>query len=599
MSYIFRIIAIAVRYKYRLIAAYLCTAGAIVAYVALPKLFGQAIDKIVQPLMEGREVEIGAILAPVAIIMLLGVVRGALSYGQTFLAESLSQYVSYDIRNSFYNHIQHQSFSFHDRYHTGNLMSRAITDVENVRMFINMGLVRAPYFVMLFFVVGAILIISDWKLGLLSASFMPVVALYTSHVRLRMRALWLQVQEKMAELSTILQENFSGMRLVKSFASESFEEEKFNVKSAEVSDIYVRAERLRASSTSFMLFTFLVAIGLILWFGGSQVIEWHNDPERLAGMSPGQLAEFIFYLQILAMPVRMAGWLVNSYARAASAGERLFEILDHESVVKEIEQPIVMDTCGGYVRFEHVSFTYDGSKNVLEDISIEAKPGKTIALIGPPGSGKSSVIGLLPRFYDPTNGVITIDGKDIRDFTLKSLRSHVGVVQQDVFLFTASIAENIAYGNEHATSEEISNSAKVAQMSDYIESLDEGYETIIGERGSTLSGGQRQRMAIARAVLLDPPILVLDDSTSSVDAQTEDDIRVAMESLVEGRTVFIIANRISTVRKADLIIVLEKGRILEQGTHQELLDRDGSYRKLYELQLRPQTEIFKEFENGD
>ena len=588
MHHILRIVRIALNYKYRLILAYVCTAGAMVAYVYLPRYFGDAIDAIAEPIQLNQQISESDVLQSVMIILLLGLVRGVLSYGQTYLAESLSQFVSYDLRNRFYDHVQHQSFAFHDSYHTGNLMSRAITDVENIRMFINMGLVRAPYFVGLFLIVAAILLTSDWKLGLLSISFMPIVALYTSSVRLKMRALWLQVQEKMAELSTILQENFSGMRVVKSFASESHEESKFAYKNREVQDIYVKAERLRASSTSFMLFSFLVAIGLILWYGGRQVIN--------GSMTAGDLAEFIFYLQILAMPVRMAGWLVNSYARAASAGERMFEILDSESPVKETRNARVMQRPKGHVVFENVSFTYDGERNVLHNLNISASPGEIIALLGGPGSGKTSLINLLPRFYDPTYGRILVDGTDIQEYTLKSIRENVGVVQQDVFLFTTTLRENVAYGREDSDESEIRRATDIAQMTSYIDSLEEGFETFVGERGSTLSGGQRQRMSIARAVLLDPPILVLDDSTSSVDAQTEDDIRMAMESVMEGRTTFVIANRLSTVHKADRIIVLEGGEIVEEGTHTQLLHKGGHYKEIYDLQLMPQEEVMRDIE---
>ena len=586
MQHILRIVKIALHYKYRLIFAYVCTAGAMVAYVYLPRFFGDAIDDIAQPLMLNEPISESAVLKSVIIIMILGLVRGVLSYGQTYLAESLSQYVSYDLRNRFYDHVQHQSFAFHDSYHTGNLMSRAITDVENIRMFINMGLVRAPYFVGLFIIVAVVLLVTDWKLGLLSISFMPIVALYTSSVRLKMRALWLQVQEKMAELSTILQENFSGMRVVKSFASEKHEEVKFSYKNQEVQEIYIKAERLRASSTSFMLFSFLISIGLILWYGGRQVIG--------GTMTPGDLAEFIFYLQILAMPVRMSGWLVNSYARAASAGERMFEILDAKSPVQEEKKAIVMPRPKGHVSFENVSFSYDGQREVLRNLNIEARPGEVIALLGGPGSGKTSIINLLPRFYDPSAGKILVDGIDVREYSLKSLRENIGVVQQDVFLFTTTLRENVSYGRETSGYDEIRKATDIAQMTPYIDSLEEGFDTYVGERGSTLSGGQRQRMSIARAVLLDPPVLVLDDSTSSVDAQTEDDIRKAMESVMEGRTTFVIANRLSTVHKADRIIVLEGGEIVEEGTHNELLNRQGHYKEIYDLQLRPQEEVLRD-----
>lgn len=587
MQHILRIIKIALRYKYRLSFAYLSTIGAIAAYIFLPKLFGDAIDSVAEPILAGdSEIHTATLYTCILAILGLSVIRGAMSYFQTYLGETLSQYVSYDLRNSFYDHIQHQSFAFHDKHHTGNLMSRAITDVENIRMFINMGLVRAPYFIALFIIVAGTLISMNWKLGLLSASFMPIVAIYTSAIRLRMRALWLLVQEKMAELSIILQENFSGQRVVKAFASENHEADKFEIKNSEVADLFVEAEKLRASSMSFMLFTFMVAMALILWYGGRQVMN--------GNMTPGELAAFVFYLQILALPVRMAGWVVNAYARAASAGERLFEILDAPSPVQEIENATTLKNLKGHIEFDNVSFAYDDGKPVLRNINLEAKPGQIIALVGPPGSGKSTIANLLPRFYDVSTGSIKVDGVDLKEFTLHSLRENIGMVQQDVFLFTTSLKENIKYGRENATDEQVKRASSIAQLSDFIETLDEGYDTYVGERGSTLSGGQRQRMSIARAVLLDPPILILDDSTSSVDADTEDQIKAAMDNSMEGRTTFIIANRLSTVHRADKIVVLKDGRIIEEGTHQELLEEGGLYNEIYELQLRPQDELNSE-----
>ena len=587
MQHILRIIKIALRYKYRLSFAYLSTIGAIAAYIFLPKLFGDAIDSVAEPILAGdSEIHTATLYTCILAILGLSVIRGAMSYFQTYLGETLSQYVSYDLRNSFYDHIQHQSFAFHDKHHTGNLMSRAITDVENIRMFINMGLVRAPYFIALFIIVAGTLISMNWKLGLLSASFMPIVAIYTSAIRLRMRALWLLVQEKMAELSIILQENFSGQRVVKAFASENHEADKFEIKNSEVADLFVEAEKLRASSMSFMLFTFMVAMALILWYGGRQVMN--------GNMTPGELAAFVFYLQILALPVRMAGWVVNAYARAASAGERLFEILDAPSPVQEIENATTLKNLKGHIEFDNVSFAYDDGKPVLRNINLEANPGEIIALVGPPGSGKSTIANLLPRFYDVSTGSIKVDGVDLKEFTLHSLRENIGMVQQDVFLFTTSLKENIKYGREDATDEQVKRASSIAQLSDFIETLDEGYDTYVGERGSTLSGGQRQRMSIARAVLLDPPILILDDSTSSVDADTEDQIKAAMDNSMEGRTTFIIANRLSTVHKADKIVVLKDGRIIEEGTHQELLEEGGLYNEIYELQLRPQDELNSE-----
>ncbi len=522
------------------------------------------------------------------VIMGIAVVRGVLSFGQNYLGETLGQLVTYDIRNTFYDHVQRLSFAFHDKYHTGNLMSRAVNDVDNVRMFINMGLVRTPYSIALAVLVGVILIGMDWKLGLLSVSFMPIVGYHSSVLRLKMRTIWFTVQEKMADMSTVLQENLTGVRVVKAFSSEAYEESKFNEKNSEVATEYIAAERLQAHNSSFVLFSFVVALGLVMWFGGRQVIN--------GSLEWGELAQFIIYMQMLQMPVRMTAYLVNAYARAASAGQRIFEILDTPSPVQQAEDSREMTRVRGDVRFDNVSFGYEGGLPVLHDISFEAEAGKVIALLGAPGSGKTTIVSLIPRFYDVSSGSITIDGGDVRNATLESLRRNIGIVQQDVSLFTTSLRENIAYGREDAPMDKIVEAAKVAQLHYFIESLPEGYETVIGERGSTLSGGQRQRLSIARAVLLDPPILVLDDSTSSVDARTEDMIRGAMESVMRGRTTFVIAHRLSTVHKADTILVLRDGGIVERGTHQELLQLGGLYREIYDLQLRPQEEVMMEIE---
>ncbi len=588
MTEIARIIGIALRHKWRLIGAYVGMVGALISFVLIPRYLRQAIDAVEEALKTGSYSQ-DTFITIVGIILGLSVIRGVFSFGQQYLGEALSQSVSYDIRNSLYDHVQHMSFGFHDRYHTGALMSRAITDVENIRMFINMGLVRTPYFLALFLVVAIILFVKDWRLGLISASFMPVVMIYSAMIRLKMRNIWLIVQEKMAEMSTVLQENFTGIRVVKAFAAESHEEAKFERRNREVASHFIEAERMRASSTSFMLFTFLMAMGLILFFGGRRVIS--------GDMSVGELGEFIFYLQMLQMPVRMAGWLVNSYARAASAGQRLFEILDAKSPVQDATNARELRRPRGHVKLENVTFSYDHTRRVLRGIDLEARPGQVIALLGAPGSGKTSVVNLIPRFYDVTGGRITIDGADIRNVTLESLRRNIGIVQQDVFLFTTSIRENISYGNVEATQEMIERAAKIAQMHEFIQTLPDGYDTHVGERGSTLSGGQRQRMSIARAVLLDPPVLILDDSTSSVDAQTEAQIRAAMESVMEGRTTFVIAHRLSTVHRADSIVVMKDGQIAEQGTHQELLEHNGLYREIYDLQLRPQEEVMREIES--
>ena len=587
MIYIFRIIKIALAHKERLILAYLCTAGAVASYVVLPMIFGNVIDKVVDNLVSDSS-DYGYIYISAGIILGLSIIRGISSFFQTYMAETLSQDVSYDLRNQFYDHIQYQGFDFHDRYHTGNLMSRAITDIENIRMFINMGLVRSAYFVSLFIIVAIILVNLNWQLGLIGATFMPVVAIYTAKIRLKMRSLYLIVQEKMADLSIVMNENFSGIRVVKAFGAQNYEENKFDSKSLDVAKVFVRAEQLRSSSLSFMLFTFLIAISLVLFFGGRLAIQ--------GDLTPGELAQFIFYLQILAMPVRMAGWVVNSYARAASAGERLFEILDSKSNVQDTLSPVIMSKVKGDVYFENISFAYQKGNNVLENFTLNVKHGETIALLGSPGSGKSTLMNLLPRFYDVNSGRILIDNTNIKDFSLESLRNNIGIIHQDVFLFTDTLMENISYGLTNANLEDIKNAASVAMLDEFIDSLENGYDTYIGERGSTLSGGQRQRMAIARVVLMNPPILVLDDSTSNVDSDTEDKIKNAMNSIMEDRTTFVIANRLSTVHQADRILVMDKGNIVDEGTHKELISKSGIYEDIYNLQLKPQEDFFKEID---
>jgi ATP-binding cassette subfamily B multidrug efflux pump len=587
MQVFLRILRFNLNHKRRLAAAYLFIVGGTAAYVLLPSLFGEAIDQIAL-MIETGEVSNSAILGTSLLILVLGAVRGVFSFGQTYMGESLGQHVVYDLRNSFYDHVQHLGFGFHDREHTGNLMSKAITDVEAIRMFVNLVVVRTPYFIGLLVVVSILMIRLNWQLGLISLALMPFAMTVASVVRLRMRDAWLEVQKKFAVLNTVLQENLTGARVVKAFASTDYEEEKFRVHNQAVADDMYRAMKLSALNSSFVLFVFLMTLGIVLLFGGIRVIDGQ--------LTPGELAQFIFYLQILAQPFRMVGFIVNNLARAMSAGTRLFEVLDAESPVAERADAIEMPRATGHVRFEHVHFEYRHESRVLRDLDLDVPAGRIIALLGPPGSGKSTIANLIPRFYDVTDGALTIDGTDVRDMTLASLRRNIGIVQQDVFLFTDTIAGNIAYGKPDASRESIIEAAKVARLHEHIESLPEGYETVLGERGVTLSGGQRQRLSIARAVLLDPPILVLDDSTSSVDARTESEIREAMERVMEGRTTFIIAHRLSTVHKADTIIVLTDGRIVEQGNHQELLKRGGMYREIYDLQLRPQEDVMMEFD---
>jgi ATP-binding cassette subfamily B protein len=422
----------------------------------------------------------------------------------------------------------------------------------------------------------------NWKLTLLSLLFVPFVVLQSSAVMRRLRLMWLGVQDIMGQSATILQENLVGMHVVKAFAAETYEIQKYDRTAQELREAYFQSERLQGTNSAWLTLYFTMALGIILWFGGWEVIRGH--------LTAGGLTQFILYMNQLNFPIRQAARVINSFSRAISSGQRLFDVLDATSPVQDNPQAKAMGKARGHVRFHDVTFSYDGHTPALKKVRIDAAPGQLTAILGAPGSGKSTMVNLLPRFYDITEGLISIDGTDIRDVTLQSLRRNVGIVQQDVYLFSASIRDNIAYGAVKASLEDIIRAAKIAQLHDHIMTLSEGYDTWVGERGVTLSGGQRQRLSIARTLLLDPPILILDDSTSSVDVETERLIHRAMMAVMRGRTTFVIAHRLSTVREADLILVLQDGEIVEQGAHRDLIGQGGIYQDIYELQLRPQEE---------
>ncbi len=583
-------------YKRRSGLLLFCVIASSAAIIIMPQLIRWAIDYGLNPHTVGgtflSNLHIGPktfatgqkhllVLAAVA-IMATAIFRGLFAYGQTFLGEQLSQQVAYDIRNQIYDRLQRLSYAYHDQQQTGAVMSRATQDVEAVRMYVSMGLARGFYVLILLVSIFILMFITNWQLALVVWAFVPFIAWRSNVMAMTLRPLWYTIQDGLARMATVLQEALSGARVVKAFAREDYESEKFRREAQAVYESSYASARVLAINSPAMTGLWLGAMAATLWVGGIEVTR--------GNLNIGGLTSFLLYVTVLQAPVRILGWIIMITARANVAGQRIYAVLDAESEVKEKPGALELTAARGHVRFEDVSFGYDAISPVLAHIDIDAQPGQIIALMGPTGSGKTTVVNLMPRFYDVTAGAITIDGHDIRDLTVASLRNAIGIVQQDVFLFSATIRDNIAYGAVDATDEQVEAAAKAAHIHEFIETLPDGYETWVGERGITLSGGQRQRVAIARTLLLDPRILILDDSTSSVDTQTEYQIQQSMAKVMEGRTTFVIAQRLRTVKMADQIIVLQDGRVVERGKHDELLEADGIYRQIYDLELRDQEE---------
>ncbi|MCB0063050.1 MAG: ABC transporter ATP-binding protein [Caldilineaceae bacterium] len=518
------------------------------------------------------------------LILAIAVVRGIVAFGQRFYGEWLSHRVAYDLRNHLYRRIQHLPFAFHDRANTGDLMSRATGDITETERFAGIGLMDLMSVTFLLVGVVTAMFWENAQLTLLVLPAMVILvgtALYFGNM---MRPLFKKIQEQMGTLSGVMRESMTGIGLVKSFAREPHELEKFDVANQEWFERRYGAIKLWATFWPLFSFVLAVSIAILLWFGG---------PPALRGeISVGSLFALISYVLMLNGPVLRVGFLVNMATSASASATRIFEIIDTPNEIEEAADAIALEEPQGQVTFDSVSFGYgDDGRSVLRDVDFVAEAGQVIALIGPTGAGKSTVINLIPRFYDPSEGTVRVDGIDVRRLKLESLRQNIGMVLQDPFLFNATIAENIAYGRPDAPMEEIVAAAKAARAHNFIETFPDGYETEVGERGVTLSGGQKQRIAIARALVCDPRILILDDSTSSVDTETEHLIQQALAVLMQGRTTFVIAQRLLTLKAADQILVLDHGRIVQRGRHDALLAEDGLYRRIYDLQLRDQEEF--------
>ena len=571
MKTILRLVGFVQKYWPMLLLSLSCLVIGTAFGIVIPRMLGDGIDTVL-----GSGQRSFVIIAAVVIIS-ASALRGVAGYGQRYFNEVVAQKVSYNIRNALYERLQRLSFAFHDRSQTGQLMSRATVDVEAVRMFFAMGLLGMAQVLFMFLGVTYMLVSMNWQLGLFTIAFVIPVAWLAVTFGRRIRPIWLRVQAMLGFMGTTLEESLSGVSVVKAFSHQAEDSRQFASQAGSLYNEQVHAARLMAINMPTMVLLVSVPTVFILWYGGQQV--------SAGNMTVGQITQFILYVGMLMMPIRRLGMMVNLYSRTASAGQRILEILDTESMVKEKPQATEMGRVKGRVTFENVSFSYGDVGPALKNVSFEAKPGQLVALLGRSGSGKSTIANLLARFYDVTEGRILVDGVDIRDATLPSLRKNVVAAQQDVFLFSATIRENIAYGAVDAGMDRIIDVAKAAYLHDFIQGLPEGYDTWVGERGDTLSGGEKQRLSIARTLLVNPGILILDDSTASVDSETEKLIRQALDKLIKGRTTFIITHRIPIIQNADIILMLQDGEVVEQGTHNELIARNGIYKEVYEEQL--------------
>ena len=510
----------------------------------------------------------------VGAVVLLGIAKALATGGRRLISGWQALGVDFDLRDALYSKLLRLSFGWFDRQQTGQLMSRATVDVQSVRFFLGYGLIF--FFQHVFTVVGVtvLVFVLSWKLALVGLAFAPftVAIAYryssVSHPVLR------EVQQRMADVATVAEENVVGVHVVKSFAQEQAEQDKFERRSGALFRQSVRANRQRAFYVPVLGFLPMLGQASVLLVGGTMVVN--------GSLTLPQFVSFNLYLAMLVFPLRMLGMWIGEGQRATASGERIFQVIDESEDIRDEPGAVELPEGPGRVRFEGVTFGYDPDRPVIEELDLELEPGKTVALIGHTGAGKTTLASLVPRFYDVQRGRVTVDGHDVREVTVRSLRREIGAIAQDPFLFSASVRENIAFGRPDATDEDVERAARLAQAHEFVEALPDGYDTVIGERGITLSGGQRQRIAIARALVLDPRILVLDDATASVDATTEAKIRLGLGEAKRGRTTVIVAHRLSTIALADEIVVLEHGRVTARGTHDDLIGVSDVYREIYE-----------------
>ena len=515
-----------------------------------------------------------------AAVLAIAVLDAICTYAEKYLTTSVAQWISYDLRLTIYAHIQKLSLAFHDNKRTGDLISRVTDDIEAIQSFIMNGLLGVLINVMTLVGMIAVMFWLNWKFTLIALSVVPILFVMVYSYTRRIKKAAREVRKKEGEITSVVQEVLSSIRVVKAFAREDYEVRRLEQESLEAVDIAMRARTLKAKLTPLVGIVVAVGTGLVLWFGARLVMS--------GALTAGSLVVFILYLGKMYKPMQEISKMTDTYSKAAVGYERLQEVLETELEVKDLPKAKRAPKFRGEIEFDHVSFSYNPDSPTLKDVSFKIGTGKVSALVGPTGAGKTSIISLLARFYDPDQGVIKIDGTDIKQYQQKSLRQQMSFVLQDTVLFHAPVWQNIAYGKPGSSRTEIIKAAEMANAAEFIEKLPQGYDTVIGERGMTLSGGQRQRIAIARAVIRNTPILLLDEPTSGLDSASEKLVFEALDRLMEGRTVVVIAHRLSTIQRADVIFVVDNGEIVERGKHEELMQMNGVYAELHNLQFKPE-----------
>lgn len=571
-----RILKYAKPYIHVLLGALVCTVLASAGNLYLPWLFKDMIDKV---LAEKDYFMLNMISASIIVIFFA---RGVFAYGQNYLMNWVGQHIVIDIRAELFRKLQRLPMSFYDRNKTGTIMSYVTNDVNALEgAMVDKSVELATEGFILIGSVGAMIYL-DWKLTIFTILTFPVVLGLMNFFGKKIRRSSGQIQEATADITSVLQETVSSARVVKSFVREQYEISRFDKENMANFKANMRNTKYRATLTPTIEFVAAVGVTMILWYGGHNVIQGET--------TAGALVAFLAYAVNISNPIKRITRSVGHIQKALAAAQRVFDLMDMGEEIKDIPEAQALPPVVGTVSFEHVSFSYDRNEEVLHDLSFDVKPGQAIGLVGPSGAGKSTVASLLPRFYDCDSGLIRIDGTDIKQVTLDSLRNQVGIVPQETILFNGTVYDNILYGRLDATKEEVVEAAKAANAHDFIMALPGGYNSKLGDRGVNISGGQRQRIAIARAILKDPRILILDEATSALDTESEQLVQDALNRLMEGRTSIIIAHRLSTIKNADRILVLDKGRLAEDGTHEELMEKNGLYAHLYQIQYRDNKE---------